>query len=230
MQERGFDRISDYYDKWFETRLGRYVDSCEKRVTYELARPKEGEKVLDIGCGTSIYLLDLCDAGLFTYGIDISKKMLEIGRKKAKDRGKELTLICADAHNLPFKDETFDLVLSTTSFEFFKDPKKAFTEMKRVSRKSGRIVVGVLNKWSIWALRRRIISIFKNTIFKECRFYSYPELKSIFRKIDGFKGAVFAPPFFTFLIPIFSFLDPLFERFFKIFGAYIVVLVKKEEG
>jgi len=89
------------------------------------------EKVLDVGCGTAFY------AELFENytGLDSSKGMLE----KAK-----ANVILGNAENLPFKDKSFDVVISVTALHNVKDFKKAIKEMERVSK--GKIAISVLKK------------------------------------------------------------------------------------
>jgi ubiquinone/menaquinone biosynthesis C-methylase UbiE len=218
-----FDRIADKYDSWFATPLGAAIDRWEKEVTWRLARPKPGEKVLDLGTGTANYLLELAAMGLNCTGIDIGFNMLLRAHRKSSALGLDLKLVTAHSEHLPYPSHRFDLVISITAFEFFPDPKGALEEMIRVCKPGGRIVVGVLNKWSVWTARRRVISWFKETIFAECRFYSYPEMRRLFGPVD-WATAAFAPPGLPArLIPFFDRLEPVFRRWARPFGAYLVV-------
>jgi ubiquinone/menaquinone biosynthesis C-methylase UbiE len=218
-----FDTITEKYDAWFTTPLGAAVDAWEKDVTWRLAQPVPGEKVLDIGTGTANYLIELAAMGLDCTGLDIGLKMLLRGKRKGLQRGLNLKLVTAASEALPFPDGGFDLVLSVTAFEFFKDPARAVQEMTRVCKPGGRIVVGVLNKWSIWAARRRLLSWFRDSIFTDCRFYSHRKMLHLFGSA-AWATAVFAPPGLPGgLIPFFSRLEPHLRKWAKPFGAYLVV-------
>lgn len=218
-----FDDIADKYDSWFATPLGAAVDRWEKEVTWSLAKPKQGEKVLDIGTGTANYLVDLAEMGLDCTGLDIGFHMLFRARAKSLARRLNLKLVAADGDHLPFPDDCFDLVLSITAFEFFPDPARSVQEMIRVCKPGGRIVVGVLNRWSVWAARRRLVSWFRETIFSECRFYSYPMMKALFGPLQWVTAA-FAPPGLPpRLVPLFNRLEPFLRKWIKPFGAYLVV-------
>lgn len=222
-----FDRIADEYDAWFTTPLGAAIDRWEKGITWRLAKPLAGEKVLDIGTGTANYLLDLARRGLNCTGLDTGPGMLLRARGKAAGQGLDIKLIVAAGEALPFQEGVFDLVLSITAFEFFSDPRGAIAEMCRVCRPGGRIVVAVLNKWSIWAVRRRILTWFKESVFTHCRFYSYPEMRRLFGPVR-WGTAAFAPPGTpAFFIPWFDRIEPILQRLAKPFGAYLVVARKR---
>jgi ubiquinone/menaquinone biosynthesis C-methylase UbiE len=218
-----FDDIADRYDAWFATPLGAAIDCQEKELTWRLAAPEPGQKVLDIGTGTANYLLELARRGLDCTGLDVGYGMLLRAHRKAQEQGLTLKLVTATGESLPFPDRYFDLVLSVTAFEFFPDPARAVREMVRVCRPGGRIVVGVLNKWSVWAARRRVLSWFRESIFTDCRFYSYPEMLRLFGPVRWGTSA-FAPPGLPpALIPLFQRLEPFLQKWAKPFGAYLVV-------
>jgi len=220
-----FEELASRYDRWFETPLGSYVDAWEKRLTWELAAPRSGERVLDVGAGTALYLLELAERGLQCTGLDISPLMMRAARGKAERRGVHLDMVMGSGDRLPFKNDSFDLVLSVTALEFFKSPERAAAEMVRVCRRGGRVVVGVLNRWSPWAIRRRILGLFRKTIFSECRFYSPPELRRLFGARKTF-AAVYAPPGCPpRFLPCFQRLEPLCEKWLSPLGAYIAVRV-----
>ena len=81
------------------------------------------EKVLDVGCGTAFYSKLFKD---YT-GIDQSKEMLKQSNAK---------VIYGNGEKLPFKDNSFDIVISISAIHNFKDPIKGINEMKRVRLKS----------------------------------------------------------------------------------------------
>lgn len=91
------------------------------------------DSVLDVGCGEGFTLKKLKEEGIGeTYqGIDYSEKAIEIGKKENPD----LKLQSGDVYDLKFKDNSFDLVISTEVFEHLDNPEKALKEIKRVSKK-----------------------------------------------------------------------------------------------
>lgn len=94
--------------------------------SYEiLASIARGNKTIDIACGQGI----LEKLAPETVGVEFSYKAL----KRAKRDGAKY-LVLADAHALPFKDDSFDIAISNGNLEHFSDPQKAINEMARVSR------------------------------------------------------------------------------------------------
>ena len=84
--------------------------------------------------------------------MDLSNGMLQ----KAASANKESVLVRGEANRLPFADQTFDIITCVTVLEFTASPAQAVAEMARLLKPGGRLVVGVLNTWSIWAIARRL--------------------------------------------------------------------------
>ena len=102
-------------------------------------------KILELGCGNGIAAMLLNRAGHDVVGTDISALFLEeaVQRQKTAGRNGELNLeyrVC-DVLELPFQDETFDVVCSNELIEHVPDVETALSEMIRVTRKGGRIIV-----------------------------------------------------------------------------------------
>ncbi len=169
------------YDSWYETPLGRVSDAIERKHIFSFACVKPGERALDAGCGTGIYAIELARRGAYVAGFDGSLDMLRLAKDKAGKEGLAINFIAADALSIPFKDGVFDIVLSVNMLCFIADIDDALLEMKRVLRPGGRLVVGVLNRWSPWALFRRIKGIFKETVYSRANFVSPPQLKRALR-------------------------------------------------
>ena len=104
--------------------------------------PLHVKNVLDAGCGEgfSLYKLSEYNIGEKLEGIDYSKEAISIGKKLFPN----LSLKQGSIYNLPCKDNTFDLVLSTEVLEHLENPKKALQEILRVSKKY--ILVSVPNE------------------------------------------------------------------------------------
>jgi ubiquinone/menaquinone biosynthesis C-methylase UbiE len=101
--------------------------------------------------------------------------------KEAKKLCTDACLIKADSSCLPFRPNSFDLVVFIFSLEFMANVARVFAETERVARKG--IIIGLINKWSFTAKRRIIQSrTAANSYYKNARFYSLPEIRNILEK------------------------------------------------
>ncbi|MBU7017526.1 MAG: methyltransferase domain-containing protein [Theionarchaea archaeon] len=102
---------------------------------YEKVDLVNKRKILDIGCGTGAITADIAaSASGDVIGLDIDCEKLEKARIVADPR---VTFMRADAVNLPFKDNSFDLVTFSVVLLYIEDKQKAISEMTRVTEKNG---------------------------------------------------------------------------------------------
>ncbi|MDO8655697.1 MAG: class I SAM-dependent methyltransferase [Nanoarchaeota archaeon] len=133
-----------FFNKWASSYDHSLFQFWMKKFHVPILRElknKKGISVLDISCGTGQLLHSLhqqSDGNIHLIGVDISKDMLRAARTKLP---RSVTLYHADVHHLPFKDNTFDYVLSTEAFHHYYDQEKALQEMKRVAKKNGNVIV-----------------------------------------------------------------------------------------
>lgn len=115
------------------------------RRTFELMDLREGQSLLDVGCGTGVMLPALANAvgarGSVT-GLDHSAAFLARSDRRLRDNGLEerVRLIQGDALALPFADATFDVTHAERLLMHLADPDAAIREMARVTRPGGRVV------------------------------------------------------------------------------------------
>lgn len=160
-RRRAWDKQADRYDKrigWFERRvLG------EDNRAWACRRAR-GD-VLEVAIGTGLNLPSYA-ADVRLTGIDLSREMLTIARKRAADLGREVDLREGDAHNLAFGDESFDTVVCTYSLCNIPDVDRAVAEMKRVLRPGGKLIlvdhIRSRSRPVLWA--QRVIELFSSRI------------------------------------------------------------------
>ncbi len=170
-----FDEWPEKYDEWFTTPIGLLVKKFESELLLSLLRPGPEELVLDAGCGTGIFTLDILSFGPRVIGVDLSLPMLLRAAEKTKAYpfGGDF----ADMTRLPFPENAFDKVVSVTALEFIQDGEGAVKELFRVTKKGGLIVVATLNSLSPWADRRRAEAKKGHALFKKAIFRSPEELR-----------------------------------------------------
>lgn len=95
--------------------------------------------VLDCGCGSGSILEAVWHPQGKFYGVDISKKGIELGKKRLK-RKKNIKLLVGDLAKLKFKDNFFDLVYSAYVLEHLEKPEEVIREMIRVTKKDGWLI------------------------------------------------------------------------------------------
>lgn len=167
-----------------------------RRIIEEI-NPKDGDKIMDLGCGTGYYLflLSSLPATLDLTGLDNDKKALS----EAKDSlDKKINFVLSDSHRLPFKDKTFDKVVASEVFEHLEDDQVALMEIFRILKPGGILVISTpsINYPLLWDPINWILQHFFGTHIKEgffsgiwnqhIRLYMLEDLESKFIKA-GFK-------------------------------------------
>lgn len=135
-----------FFDWWSKSWLVWPIDCwlfwIQKKVVKEVTVTKSS-LVLDVGCGAGRALeLFQRKSVKNVYGVDISPKMLQEARKRL---GKKTVLKRACADQLPFQDNSFDIVTTMDSFHHFPNPEKAVREIYRVTQSKGRVYLADLN-------------------------------------------------------------------------------------
>lgn len=175
------ERVARYYEAWYQTPEGRSADRVEKASLRRLLGHFPGAgSILEVGSGTGHFARWFREQGLLTVGLDLSAPMLcqaSAYQRSAQPASNGARLVQADAYRLPFADGTFDLVAYVTTVEFLEAPAEALAEAVRVASRG--LILGVLNRWSALALRRRVAGLFNPTIYETAHFYGVGELKRL---------------------------------------------------
>ena len=168
------------YEHWLQKTQSKIAFELERQLMRDLLQPLQGETVLDIGCGTGACLAAFLEMGLRVTGLDPSTYMLDIALNKIRNRS---DLYRGYAEDLPFDDNSFSYACLFTTLEFVEDHRKALKEAFRVAK--DRVFIGVLNRYAIKGIQRRVKGIFTPTIFNHAKFFSVWELKQLIRDIIG---------------------------------------------
>ena len=178
------ERLAVHYEAWYETPEGRRADELEKAILSRLLQGFSGSgSVLEIGCGTGHFTRWLAGQERLAVGLDFSPAML--AQAQALDG---VLLVRGDARWLPFADGAFDLTAFITTLEFLERPGEMLVEALRVARHG--VLLGVLNRWSVLGLQRRLAGLFNQTIYDAAHFYGVGELKRLLRSVAGGKAHI----------------------------------------
>jgi demethylmenaquinone methyltransferase / 2-methoxy-6-polyprenyl-1,4-benzoquinol methylase len=194
--QKMFDDISPKYDF-----LNHFLSlGVDHRWRIKLVRMLSGRnplQILDVATGTgdvAIALTRLNPEKIV--GIDISEKMLDIAREKIAFRGLKhiISFKQSDAEHIPFSDDSFDAVTVAFGVRNFEDLRKGLSEMKRVLRPGGTMMILEFSHPSATPFKqfyqfysRFIIPFFGRMISSHSKAYSYlPETAAVFPAGENF--------------------------------------------
>jgi ubiquinone/menaquinone biosynthesis C-methylase UbiE len=125
----------------------------------ESAKPKPGERVLDVACGTGVVarrVASIVGSEGKAVGLDANPNMLDVARTMAKQERLRVQWHEARAESLPFPEGSFDLVTCQFALMFFEDRHAALTEMYRVLTPEGRLALSVWQSFEQHPFYRRL--------------------------------------------------------------------------
>ncbi len=211
---------AEAYDRWFESRWGRYAAAIERDTLLRAIGPVEHDLVLDAGCGTGRFSVAMERAGARVVGLDIDMDMLAIAVRRLAG-----PVVLGDIEHLPIRDAVFDVAAAVTVLEFVPHPERALAELLRVTRPGGTVVIGALNRRSPWGLAHRR----RGNAWAGGRLFTTAELAALAEsqgKAVSMTGALMAPgPF-----PGLQLLGPALERIgsrFSRIGAFQVLVMRR---
>ena len=220
----GFGGMADSYDEWYKTRPGRAYDALEKRAVQRmLPDPMNGNRLLDVGCGTGHWSAFFGERGFTVTGVDISPEMIAVARKK---RIANVSYEIADAHALPFDEGRFDVAAAITTLEFVRDAEAVVREMARCARcPGGVLLVGALNALAGVNRRRKAAA---SPHYADARFLSPAELKAILAPYGMARVMATAfVPRATWALPLAPLTDLVGRVLHSPYGAFVVGAVTR---
>jgi ubiquinone/menaquinone biosynthesis C-methylase UbiE len=135
---RRYDMTARLYDM-------RYAEEQETKYKAALRNLSVAGTVLDVGCGTGLFFSHIAAEAERVVGIDVSRKLLSEGRKRAK-KSREVYLVQADADHLPFKNDCFSAIFAFTLLQNMPKPMETLAEIRRTANSDAFIVVTGLKK------------------------------------------------------------------------------------
>ena len=165
--------IKNYWN-WRSSSFGHDSDKSAaiadkwESIIRELTSPAPGRRALDIGTGTGQLAAYLARSGFDVTGIDLADKMVNTAKKYAADHNLDIDFRTGDAEELPFEDNSIDVVVSRNLLWTLPAPERALIEWRRVLKPDGLLIVSD----GYWL----------NTTWKRFHHLAYKVLKNIFKK------------------------------------------------
>ena len=186
------------YSAWRSSALGALTERLEHELMLRLVGDVAGQRVLDAGCGDGMLSFALAARGAHVTGLDADERMLAAGAIRARAAGAAVSFARGTIERLPFADASFDVVAAVTVLCFIRERGRALAEFRRVLAPGGRLVVGELNRWSLWALARRIRAWLGAPLWRRARFTDACKLRRLLAAagfaVEALEGCAFYPP------------------------------------
>lgn len=172
-----FDRIAPIYGMFFSLQKKNYAFIPDMLKEQRIMPPMQ---VLDIGCGTGALLSVLEEAGYAVTGLDQASEMLKVARWKTRHQ-KIRYVHHANGKRLPFKDNSFDLVISSFVLHGMKSEERLglYREMKRISRR--KVIIHDYNRNR--SLPTTVIEYLENGDYFEFIKVAEDEMREIFGEV-----------------------------------------------
>ena len=179
-----------YDESRYSSEEQKITDSITKQVVLELVGDTKNKLILDCGCGTGRFVEFFTRKSSRVIGVDISENMLKLAKAKIPNAN----LSRVDIFFLPFKANTFDVIICSQVLTHLHNYKEPLLQMRRVLKDDGAIIIDIRNILFPYAL----FDTLKRAIRKSSEEY-YPNYVSILRmgkicngiglRIDEFRGA-----------------------------------------
>ncbi|MCB9310066.1 MAG: bifunctional demethylmenaquinone methyltransferase/2-methoxy-6-polyprenyl-1,4-benzoquinol methylase UbiE [Lewinellaceae bacterium] len=173
--ERMFDKIAPFYD-FLNHFLSLGIDIWWRKKAIRYVKDNQPNRILDIATGTADLALEAAKTiqNCSIVGVDISEKMLEIGKEKIKKDNFQhrISLEIGDSEQLQFQDATYDAVMSAFGVRNFENLEKGLSEMYRVLAPNGTLMILEFSKPKTFPLKQLFDIYFKNFLPVIGRFKS----------------------------------------------------------
>lgn len=139
-----FDKVSSKYD-FLNRILSLGIDISWRNKVVKIVNEKNPKDILDIATGTGDLAISIAEKNKTAkvIGFDLSEGMLSYGRKKITKKGLDsnIKMIQGDAENMPFEDNTFDVVTVSFGVRNFENLEKGLIDIYRVLKPNGKLVI-----------------------------------------------------------------------------------------
>ncbi len=150
--------IANYFDQlaadWSSNYRSKslFADRLGIISNFFLSLELSGPMVLDVGCGSGRIAMELAGRNAIVFGTDISERMIRYAKRTADTSASPVRYTRGSATSLPYRNSTFDVVVSASVVEWIDQDQQAILEMARVLKPGGKILISVPNRKSFFRL------------------------------------------------------------------------------
>lgn len=136
-----YNQLADYYANEADGTSLYNTEYERPAMIAQLPAEMSGVTVLDAGCAAGWYSEQFLKAGAKVIAVDFSPEMVKAAKQRTKGKAK---VLCLDlAVDLPFEDQSFDLIVSSLTLHYLKDWSKTFQEFRRILKPNGQLLFSV---------------------------------------------------------------------------------------
>ncbi len=207
----------------FDSKMNMYDTLKRIHTFYDelLTENIQGKKVLDAGCGTGFFSQKAAERGALVTSMDLGENLLAQVAKKC-----DSTRVVGSILEMPFENNTFDIVVSSEVIEHIPTPLKAIDEIHRVLKPGGTLVLSTPNKlwyFSIWIANKLKLRPYQGLENWVWRGELKKKLKQTGFEIEAFPGIHLFPFVHPLTYPVLNF----FHKFNRILAPFMLNMVVK---
>lgn len=197
-----YDYEAPFYDESrFHDKLGGHLDFMHKMIVGDLMAPSS-KFILDAGTGTGRFAVWLAVKGFKVVGVDVSRGMLRVAKRKANVLRSDVDLVLADLHFLPFRNGAFDGVICVNVIDHLLFIRNFLNNVAYILKSGGFFIFNFSNILSLYLPVAIFINISGKALFKHgkirSRWFTFREIRFMLRQaafdIDNVRGCMIASP------------------------------------
>lgn len=191
---RYYDALASNYEKKYDNPLMYYMRDVESSVINEYLKENE-MKILDIGCGAGLHVINLAKKGYFVVGTDISQNMINLAAEKSKESNlQNIKFFVHDISQSLQLDENFDIAISMFgTLNHVTDLGRTISNIRNNLKPGGVFIFTIANYWSIFRAKRALktknfFKMIKGDYSRISEIYAKEAKRRLWTKLYSKKG------------------------------------------